>query len=356
VKLGDALNPSAPSWVVLQLLEACNLRCAMCYEWGETGAYHDKPQLAALDLDVALRVIDEVLPARPTFELFGGEPLLYDGIWAVVRRIREAGCELAFPSNGTLLEKHAEKLVELAPNRLWISLDGPEAVNDAQRGHGVFRRVLRGLGALVAEKRARGRRLPELGITCVVTPANHRHIEELLLETLDLSDVSFVSLELQSYLTEAQHRAYVRFLRDQFAIPAAPYARAYVRDPGRFAEMDCGVIARQLARVRAVCGERGIAFFSQPKTIDEANITRYLRGDWAALADRRSRCAVPWKYAEISARGDVTTCHTFYDQPIGNVHQQSLLEIWRGEALARLRAHLRSELLPICTACCRYHQ
>ncbi len=28
-----------PSWLVIQLLERCNLRCNMCYEWGESGAY-----------------------------------------------------------------------------------------------------------------------------------------------------------------------------------------------------------------------------------------------------------------------------------------------------------------------------
>ena len=28
-----------PNWVVLQITERCNLRCKMCYEWGENGAY-----------------------------------------------------------------------------------------------------------------------------------------------------------------------------------------------------------------------------------------------------------------------------------------------------------------------------
>src|SRR5205807_8685021 len=103
MKLSETL--AAPSWVVLQLVEACNLRCTMCYEWGETGAYHDKPTLASLDLDVALRIVRECLPARPYFELFGGEPLLHPGIWDVISAIRTGGCELAFPTNGTLLEE-----------------------------------------------------------------------------------------------------------------------------------------------------------------------------------------------------------------------------------------------------------
>ena len=73
------------------------------------------------------------------------------------------------------------------------------------------------------------------------------------------------------------------------------------------------------------------------------------------MSDRRSRCGVPWIAAEISARGDVTPCHTFYDLTIGNIYEQSLLEIWRGARLKRLQSHLRGGLFPVCTACCRYH-
>jgi radical SAM protein with 4Fe4S-binding SPASM domain len=353
MKLSDTL--AAPSWVVLQLVEECNLRCAMCYEWGETGAYHDKPQLASLDLEVALRVVRECLPSRPYFELFGGEPLLHPGIWDVLRLIRDGGCEVAFPTNGTLIEEHVERLVDTQPSRVWISLDGPEAVNDAQRGNGVFKRAMRGLAALTAAKHRRGAKLPAVGITCVVTPANHRHIEELFFDAIDLDQIGFVSIELQSYATEEQHRRYATLLRDEFGVASAPYARAYVRDPVLFAAMDRDAITQQMKRVRAACAERGIRFFSQPKTLEVENLDRYLRGDWGAMVDARNRCGFPWTYAEVSARGDVTTCHTFYDLPIGNVYQQPLLEIWRGERLKRLQAHLRKELFPICTACCRYY-
>jgi radical SAM protein with 4Fe4S-binding SPASM domain len=328
----------------------------MCYEWGDTGAYHDRRQLASLELDVALGVIRECLPARPYFELFGGEPLLHAGIWEVIGLIREGNCEVAFPTNGTLVERYAEQLVTYQPNRVWISLDGPGPINDAQRGRGVFKQALRGLGALAAAKGRRRSRLPEVGITCVVTPANHRHIEELFLDTLDLSQIGLVSIELQSYATEAQYREYARLLREEFGVLSASHARAYVRDPALFAAMDREAIARQMQRVRATCVERGIPFFSQPRTIEIDNLDCYLRGDWAAMVDKRNRCAFPWAYAEVSARGDVTTCHTFYDAPIGNVHEKPLLEIWHDQRLKRLRSYLRNGLLPICTACCRYYQ
>jgi MoaA/NifB/PqqE/SkfB family radical SAM enzyme len=347
---------AAPRCVVLQLVEECNLRCSMCYEWGDTGAYHDRRQLAVLDLDVVRRVIEECAPSKPYFELFGGEPMLYDGLWDVIALIRAAGCELAFPTNGTLLEKDAERLVATPPSRIWISLDGPESINDAQRGRGVYRRAMRGLDALVRSKRARGVDAPEIGISCVVTPANHTHIAELFLEALDLSQIALVSIELQSFATESQHREYARMLRDELGVPSAAYARAYVRDPALFALIDRDEVVRQIEAVHAACVERGIRFFSQPKTTSVENVDRYFRGEWSAMVDRKSRCAIPWLYAEVSARGDVTTCHTFYDAPLGNVYEQPLLEIWRGARAEAWRARLRTGLLPICTACCRYYQ
>src|SRR5262249_37750557 len=95
--------------------------------------------------------------------------------------------------------------------------------------------------------------------------------------------------------------------------------------------------------------------YSQPKTLESGNIRNYLRGNWSAMTDKKSRCAVPWVSAEISARGDVTTCHTFYDLPIGNIYEKSLIEIWHGARLKQVQSRLRTKLFPICTACCRYY-
>jgi radical SAM protein with 4Fe4S-binding SPASM domain len=346
---------SAPSWVVLQLLEKCNLRCGMCYEWGETGAYHGREKLAELDPEVVRRAVSDCLPEQPFFEFFGGEPLLYSGIWDLISLIRQAGCELAFPTNGTLVEEYADRLVATQPNLIWISVDGPREINDKQRGRGVFTRVMRGIEKLSVARRAKGSHYPELGIAYIVTPMSYRHIEEFFLKSIDLSLLSFVSIELQSYATEAQYSAYAQLLKERFGISSTPCAKAYVRDPSEFAGMEISAITTQMENVSRACAARGIRFFSQPRTLQVGNITSYLTANWDGMVDKRNRCGLPWAYAEISARGDVTTCHTFYDLPIGNIYQQSLLEIWRGQRLKDVRAYLREGLFPICTACSKYY-
>ncbi len=345
----------APSWVVIQLLEQCNLRCRMCYEWGESGAYHLLQNTTRLPLPLVKKMIDECIPTKPTFEFFGGEPLLYPGIWQLIDQIRAGGCELAFPTNGTLVERNAEKLVRSAPTRLWISIDGPATINDEQRGRGVYSKAMRGIEKLVQLRRASGSRYPQLGITCVVTPSNYRHIAEFFLQELDLSMIECISIELQSYATREQVQAYAQLLRDKFDVTSTPCAEAYVRDPAFFSTIDVPLLVAQMEAIAAECGRRGILFHSQPRTLDVGNFSSYLSADWDGMIDRRSRCGVPWLSAEISARGDVTTCHSFYDLSIGNIHDNPLLDIWRGARLGKLRSHLRDGLLPICTACCRYY-
>ncbi len=349
------LAPALPRWVVFQLLEACNLRCSMCYEWGTGGSYHELSASAVLDFEVLARTVRECLPAQPYFEFFGGEPLLYPRIGDAIALITGAGCELGIPTNGVLLERHAEMLLATAPARLWISLDGPPAVNDAQRGRGVFARVRRGIDVLHARRRKSGASLPKLGVTCVVTPNNHRHIEQLFLHDLDLAQLDHVSIELQNYATRDQVDAYAALLRTEFGVAEAACARGYLQDPARFADMDHPGLALQMQRVRDACDARGILFFSHPRTIATANIASYFTARFADMVDAKSHCAFPWLYAEISARGAVTPCHSFYDHAVGNVHDETLTAIWTGARMQRLRELLRQKLFPICTACCRYY-
>lgn len=343
-----------PRWVVLQLVEACNLRCAMCYEWGEGGTYHQRPT-ATLDLGLIRRVVEDCRPGRPFFELFGGEPFLHPHIDEVIRLVGEAGSPLGIPTNGTLVDRHLDSLVGDAPIRLWFSVDGPEAVNDRQRGPGSFRRAMAGLDAVHGARAARGRPFPELGLTCIVTPVNAHAVAELFLAAVDLDRLDFVIVVLQNFATEAEWAAWETLVTGRFGATSAAHARGYVVDPARFAGLDLADLADQIEQVRRACRERGVLFFSQPTTTDVPNLGHYFAGRWPELADRRSRCAFPWMYAEVSARGEVTPCHTFYDLTVGSLHDRGLLDIWRGEPLARVRDHLRRELFPICTACCRYY-
>lgn len=80
---------SFPQWITLQLIDACNLRCKMCYEWGENGSYHGRKS-TLLKLEVVKKLIADCAPARPYYALFGGEPMAYPWLADAVRRCKRA--------------------------------------------------------------------------------------------------------------------------------------------------------------------------------------------------------------------------------------------------------------------------
>ncbi|MGG1618894.1 radical SAM/SPASM domain-containing protein [Paenibacillus sp. NRS-1782] len=349
------MNTSLPKWVFLQLLESCNLRCRMCYEWGENGPYREKKILKELDIEVVKDIIQTCQPAQPYYELYGGEPLLYPHIEEVLKAITEAGSKVHMPTNGTLLEKYAELLVAYPPERIWISLDGPREVNDAQRGKGVFSKALKGIDKLYKLRAQTGSSYPQIGISTVVTPSNYKHLETFFFEALDISKLDCISLELQAYITQQNHDHYAGVLRKEFGVQEAPLSKGFVCDPAIFADIDAAKIAKQVRRIADYCNEHGMYLNTYPKELSEDNIQKYFSADWFSMSKIKKRCPFPWVSTEINARGDVTSCHAFYDLTLGNVNESSISEIWNGEKYKQYRRYLRKQLFPICQSCCLFY-
>ncbi|MBN1600187.1 MAG: SPASM domain-containing protein [Chitinispirillaceae bacterium] len=348
---------SYPRWVVLQLLEQCNLRCKMCYEWGEEGAYHEKKAMHQLDFEVVKKVIEDCAPVKPMYDFFGGEPLLYKRVDEVISLIKQYGSELVIPTNGTLVEKNAEMLVETGPDKVWISLDGPEEINDAQRGKGVFKKSIDGINKVLELRNRAGKKYPKIGITCIVTPDNHLNIEEFFLRCIDLKKLDHISIEMQLFLSQQQCKNYGDVLSNEFNIPHAPsaYARGMVWDKQKFELMNFPEMVRQINAVAQFCKSNDIFFFNYPKTITEQNLADYFSGNYTKMVDYKSNCRLPWMYTEITAKGDVASCHTYYDLTFGNVNETGIVDIWNSENYGKFRKYMKNNLLPICTACSRYY-
>ena len=144
---------------------------------------------------------------------------------------------------------------------------------------------MRGLAALTAAKRRRGGGGPELGVTCVVTPANHCGLEELFLEAIDLAQL----VVRQHRAAELRHRGAASRSTRACCARSSASRRRRTRAP------TCGIrrcsppwtataLTRQMAaRARRLRRARHLASISQPKTLDVENLDRYLRGDWASM-------------------------------------------------------------------------
>jgi len=347
---------SLPVSVTLQLTEACNLRCRMCYGWGETGIYSNARsglKAAVLDIELIKRIVGELAGARPTYSLFGGEPLIHPHLEEVIRTIKNAGSSVDTPTNGTLLSRHADMLVRTGFDSVRISLDGPREVNDSQRGEGSYEKAMAGIEALHNEKQKKQAGLPLISIIYTVTPENHLHTERFFLHDLNLSAIDWVTIQMQNFVTEEMGKAYAEMLEKDLGLSSERYWRALVRSPEDFAHMDIPELVRQISAVCRRLEELGKNTLLLPPTCSTENLTAYFGAKWEEMTDSYHTCPVPWNSADVTATGDLAPCHVLYDLVVGNLYEKSFADLWNGEGYRLFRLYMkRHGLMSICPGCC----
>ena len=345
-----------PRSISLHLTEVCNLRCKMCYFWGDTGCYsrsNSKRKPNVLDFNILKTLISDLSPAQPSYSLFGGEPLTYPYLEELIHEVKKANSIIDTPTNGTLLEKHSPMLVRTGFDSVRVSLDGPREINDAQRLNGSYDRAIKGIETLHREKIKKGAKKPVLGIIYTVTSDNYLSIEEFFLDSLDLSHIQRVTIQMQNFLTKEMGDLYAQFLKSEFGIESDDYWRSMVRSPANFEKIDTIELTRQVNEVRSQLGKLGKNYLLLPPTFSPENLMAYLAAEWYKMTDSYQSCFVPWVSADITAFGDVAPCHVFYDLTMGNLYENSIKEIWNNEKYRKFRAYMkRNTFMPICSGCC----
>jgi len=125
--------------LVLNLTEHCNLRCLYCYYRAEP--QHQNMSIATLEqaIDFALDRSKELSHNWCNLTFFGGEPLLEKDLlrhgvtYARTKNSGKIQLRFAVNTNGTLLDAETLDFMELHQFRIYLSLDGPQEVHDAQR-------------------------------------------------------------------------------------------------------------------------------------------------------------------------------------------------------------------------------
>ncbi|MFX1280491.1 MAG: radical SAM protein [Promethearchaeota archaeon] len=340
----------------LQVTENCNLRCKMCYFWGEKGCFtressQNKPKM--LDIDLIKRVIGELDQGPAYISLFGGEPLTYPYLEELIKTVKEAKFHINTPTNGTLLDKDAKMLVKTKFDLIRLSIDGTRKVNDLQRGLGSYDRAMYGIECLAEEKLKSNSKIPHIEILYTITPLTYTVIEDFFMNNLNLSLYEDVTFQMENFITEEMGNAYAIWMESEFGIKSDKYWHGMVRSPNYFDQMDVKELTRQVCNVLKYLTNHGKKARILPPTCSYNNFNAYFKADWNKMNDRYNGCPAPWGGINITASGDVAPCHIFFDFTLGNLYEQSLDEIWNGGLFNRFRNYMKqSLLLPICNGCC----
>jgi len=133
--------------VAWELTRNCNLNCIHCRAKATLG-----PHQGELTTEECKKIIDGISSfASPIVILTGGEPLMREDLFEIIRYGNEKGLRLVIAVNGTLLDRDkAMRLKELGIQRVSMSIDGKDArSHDAFRGvPGSFNAVAKAAGIL----------------------------------------------------------------------------------------------------------------------------------------------------------------------------------------------------------------
>lgn len=267
----------------LWLNSGCNSRCKMCDIWKEPGG----TRLSAHEI---ARMAPEWRRMAVPRVIICGEPLLHPELWDIVDSIRAQGIGIELLSNGYLVPRHAQRIVE-GCEVLRISLDGPEQIHNRIRG--VRRAFVLVTRAMESIRDVSGT-FPVDG-RCAVHRYNYRHLRDTVktAKHLGFRSISFSGTDL--YNEEAFRRH-------------GTIGDAYVNDLV-IAKDELPELEHQLRVLACDCAaEFGTGFISD----SSADLDRVVLQYYRALAGERPfpgvRCNAPWTSAILEYDGSVRPC------------------------------------------------
>ncbi|MGP1587592.1 MAG: radical SAM protein [Treponemataceae bacterium] len=336
------------SLIYLKLTPLCNLRCVMCGQRGVKGVLKGKyaadESKCVLPLETYKKMVDELKFKRPVYYLWGGEPFLYPHLCDLVDYIQKSGSFCSVNTNGTLLEKYAERIVKDQWNVIFVSLDAFKDVNDEIRGAGSYDKVVRGFEAINREKKKQNSKFPTMGIVTTVTNLNYKYLKDLAVACKDFK-IDWHIYNLGTYTNDEILARQTEFFKEKLDTDVyclGGYNTGYNK----------GIDAKELCETLHTIHNTDYGYLSitVPALNPEKTQVYYEKLEVPV----RNRCIVPWTQANVNYNGDVLFCADYTEYPLGNIKEQSFREIYNGERANKFRHAIHEcpgSIFPGCLRC-----
>jgi len=357
----DGLSAPIPHTIALAVNNACSLRCTHC----DVGASNRDPDkrnfffqrgtggakgLKEIPLAVLKRLVDQVAPHGPAIRPTFLEPMLRRDLFDLARHVKKRGLVFNLQTNGVLLRKRCQEVVDSGLDVIRVSLDGPPEIHDEIRGvPKTFAKVMEGLRKLVELKRGLGVKKPNIGLSYVISGRNHCHIVRFMdiLEAEGLLDQVYVAFAFLRFVTPGEARAMQAIDFPFFHMTESSldeYADRPVDPEGLIAELE--TLLARYPRDR-------YHYFFFPSELSRRDIHDWFGAE--AFLHPEITCHVPWTHCQILYNGDVVFNGRCCSPSLGNILAQPFEEIWNGETAQAFRHTLLAHgNFPVCNRCCRH--
>ena len=294
----------------------CNLKCKHCSVNSHGNLQNDLPLSSWIHI---LEKLKEDKLLRLT--LTGGEPFCRSDIAELVSAVAERPFRFSINTNGTLITPNVIQTLKKNQKRFdgfMISLDGPnEDIVDAQRGTGVFSRLLQGV------KQISSAGLP-FGFYCTVTSINVMHLDE----------TAKLALALGTDWIKFNYFLYTGPLLEKNMIPI---------------QSEVNKATEKLLELKKEHPDKITGTFLEMK---ERTI-RYKNGSLTRNTGRAYSCGGGRVKVTIFPDGTVTPCDHLTTFSLGNIMESSLRDILNGRKMdefTELLGQKRSDC-GFCTNC-----
>jgi len=326
----DTLPERDPVCLYLETTNRCNLLCTTCPR-----TYEELEPPADMSWELFTSIVDQV-PGLQRAVLHGvGEPMLVKNLPKMVRYLKERGTYVLFNTNGTVLnERNGRALIAAGLDELRVSLD---AANEksylAVRGKNYFNRILKNIRAFRDLQEREGAERPRVSVWLT-------GLKETIAELPE-----FVKIAASVGVREVYLQRLVFFEKDAVGL-ARPDQALYDR-----ASREEAAIIEQAA---ALASSLGMTFSASGAASEPgASLKRADDGSpW-------SMCRRPWTVMYFTANGRALPCciapfaqKGYEHYTLGDATQQTLREIWSGEAYRSFRTALLSDEPPSACAGC----
>jgi MoaA/NifB/PqqE/SkfB family radical SAM enzyme len=336
---------NSPRKLNIDLSYACNLNCTTCRCPDidrDTGA-------PLLSLERVREVIDQFAAAGgESVGLLGGEPLLVGYVYDVVKHAADAGLPVSITTNAMPATLYnSRRLLANGLSRATVSLDGDQTGHESIRGTGTFEKTLRGAKNLMTAAGELGRGDFRLGLHVTISRANVRSFAGVVQSAAEISPCVGVSVQYLSRLEPGLSRDMERLLRQP-----ADHRRNHWNLPRDLllTDDDIPALGAGIAEMKQAARERNVSLHIDPALDEALDAGRLVEGTFALSKP----CGVFETALLIGPDGTAGSCPMLTHFSFGNVHTQSLPEIWAGAPFEQPRRALRSGYLPVCQSCCRH--
>jgi len=324
--LAQSVVSHFPLEIQAEVTTFCNLACTMCV----------RPFVSPRPAHLPPEVLSKLYPIFPAalklVPFGGGEPLLYPHFIELVDKAKQAGVQVVFNTNGSMLtEQVSQFLVSRSVDMVSISLDAAtEETYRVIRIGAEFQKVIANITTLNAIKQQQATSLPAIGLAYVPMADNVREIPQFLALSREIG-AQHLSFEPLYVPDPEMNPAYKQFYQDQNLsnIPETELDTLFI---------ECAQLSRQL--------ELSISppdYFSKWLPANQHSDTHNQASLFESVADQPEisipshpspvetpvACTVPWTSIYVNTSGLVQTC-CFSSRLFGDLKTQEIAEIWNG--------------------------